>query len=107
MTDFNNRFQKTWDRNIPAIVKPSLGNAFLYYLRDFNSDIAITLQTMGGNTLWYAYEVATKEKNTLIQSGKLTPRPPMPFFPNMPTHQPTIAPIPKTASGYSFSFYIF
>ena len=46
MTDFNYRFQKTWDR-IPTIVKPTPGNAFLHYLRAFNSDIATTIQTMG------------------------------------------------------------
>ena len=42
MTDFNYRFQKTWDI-IPATVKPSPGNAFLYYLRALNSDITTIL----------------------------------------------------------------
>ena len=42
MTDFNYRFQKTWDR-IPTTMKPSPNNAFLYYLRAFNYDIATTL----------------------------------------------------------------
>ncbi len=57
MIDFNYRFQKTWNR-IPTVVKPSPGNAFLYYLEAFNSDIATTLQSMGGDTLPNAYEIA-------------------------------------------------
>ena len=81
MTYFNYRFQKTWDR-IPMSVKPTPSNAFLYYLRDFNSDIATTIQTMGGDTLPNAYEIGIKAKNILIQAGKLALRPPMPFFPD-------------------------
>ena len=83
MTDFNYKFQKTWDR-ICTAVKPTPSNAFLYYLRAFDSDIATTLQTMGGNTLTNAYEVAIKAMNILIQGGKLAPRPPMPLYLNVP-----------------------
>ena len=46
MIDLNYRLQKTLDR-IPTAIKHSIGNAFLYYLRALNSDIATTLQTMG------------------------------------------------------------
>lgn len=65
MIDFDDRFQKTWDK-IPTAVKPSPGNAFLYYLRALNSDIATTLQYMRGDTLPNAYEVAIRAENILI-----------------------------------------
>ena len=64
MTDFNYRFQKTWDR-IPTLVKPTFGNAFLHYLRAFNSNIATTIQTMGGDTLPNAYDTTIKAKKHL------------------------------------------
>ena len=98
MTDFNYRFQKTWDR-IPAAVKPSPGNAFLYYLRALNSDIATVLQTMGGTTLLGAYDMAIRAENTLIQGRKIAPRPPMSLFPEIPNHQPSITPIPTASSS--------
>lgn len=98
MIDFNYRFQKTWDR-IPTAVKPSPGNAFLYYLRALNSDIATILQTMGGTTLPGAYDMAIRVENTLIQGGKIAPRPPMPLFPEIQNHQPSIAPIPTASSS--------
>ena len=65
MTDFNYRFQITWDR-IPTSVKPTPSNAFLHYLRAFNNDIATTIQTMGGDTLSNAYDIAIKEETILI-----------------------------------------
>ena len=65
MIDFNYRFQKTWDR-IPTSSKPTPGNAFLHYLRAFNSDIATTIQTMGGDTLPNAYDTTIKAENILI-----------------------------------------
>lgn len=80
-------------------MKPSPGNAFLYYLRALNSDIATILQTMGGTTLPGAYDMAIRVENTLIQGGKIAPRPQMPLFPEMPNHQPTIAPIPIASSN--------
>ena len=54
---------------------------------------------MGGDTLPNAYEIAKKEENILIQGGKLALRPPMPFFLDIPNHQPTIAPIPTTPTS--------
>ena len=99
MTDFNYRFKKTWDR-IPTSVKPTPSNAFLHYLRAFNSDIATTIQTMGGDTLPNAYDTTIKTKNILIQGRKLAPRPLMPFFPNVPNHQPEMAPLPTTSKSH-------
>ena len=79
-------------------MKPTLGNALLHYLRAFNNDIATTIQTMGGDTLHDAYDIAIKVENILIQGGKLAPRPPMPFFPNVPSHQPTMAHVPTMST---------
>lgn len=65
LTDFNYRFQKTWDR-IPVVVKPTLGGAFLYYLKALDSDLALTLQSFEGDTLPAAYDIAIRAKNILI-----------------------------------------
>ena len=100
MTDFNYRFQK--DR-IPTSVKPTLGYAFLHYLRAFNSDIATTIQTMGGDTLPNAYDIAIRAENILIQGGKLAPKPPMPFFLDVPNHQPAMALLPTTSTSQSLA----
>jgi hypothetical protein len=54
---------------------------------------------MGGNTLPVAYDLAIRVENTLIQAGKLAPRPPMPLFPEIPTQVPTVAPIPTTSTS--------
>ena len=100
MIDFSYIFQKKWDI-IPTSVMPTLGNAFLHYLRAFNSDIANTIQTMRGDTLPNAYDIAIRVENILIQVGKLAPRPPMPFFPDVPNHQPAMAPLPTTSTSQS------
>ena len=44
-----------------------------------------------------------RQKNILIQGGKLAPRPPMPFFPNVPNHQPAMAPLPTTSTSQSLA----
>ena len=98
MTDFNYRFQKTWDR-IPIAVKPTLGNAFLHYLKAFNSDIVTTVKTMGGDTLPDACEISIRIENILIQGGKLAPRHPTPFFPKILDHKPPVALIPTTSTN--------
>ena len=98
MTNFNYRFQKTWGR-ISTTIKPSPDNAFLYYLRAFNSDIVTTLQSMRGDTLPNSYEIAIRAENILIQGGKLAPRPPMPFFPDMPNHQPSVSHIHTSSTS--------
>ena len=54
---------------------------------------------MGGDTLPNAYDTAIKVENILIQVGKLAPRPPMPFFPDVPNHQPAMAPLPTTSTS--------
>ena len=58
---------------------------------------------MGGDTLPNAYEIVISTRNILIQGGNLSPRPPMPFFPNIPNHQPTIAPIPTLSTSQPLS----
>ena len=54
---------------------------------------------MGGTTLPGAYDMAIRDENTLIQGGKIAPRPPMPLFPEIQNHQPSIAPIPTASSS--------
>ena len=58
---------------------------------------------MGGDTLPNAYDIAIKVENILIQGGKLAPRPPMPFFPDVPNHQPAMAPLPTTSTSQSLA----
>lgn len=84
-------------------MKPAPGNAFLHYLIAFNSDIATTIQTMGGDTLPQAYEITIRSENILIQGGKLAPRPPMAFFLDVPNHQPAMAPLPTTSTSQALT----
>ena len=49
ISNFNFCFQRTWDR-ILASIKHSNDHAFLYYLKAFNSDILVMIQSMGGHT---------------------------------------------------------
>ena len=79
ISNFNFRSQRMWDK-IPPSIKPSEDHAFLYYLRAFNSDISVMIQSMGGNTLPGAFDTTVKAENNLIQAGKLPPRPLMPYF---------------------------
>ena len=79
ISDFNFHFQRTWDKSPPSI-KPSNDHAFLYYLKAFNSDISVMIQSMGGRTLPGAFDIAVRAENSLIQVRKLPPRPPMPYF---------------------------
>ena len=58
---------------------------------------------MGGDTFPNAYEIGIKLENILIQGGKLAPRPPMPFFPDVPNHQPTTTPLPTTSTSQSLT----
>lgn len=81
MTDFNYHFERTWNR-IPTMVKPSPEHAFLYYLKDLNSDISIMIQSMGGVTLPTPYDISIRAEKNLIQAGKIAPRPPMSIFPD-------------------------
>ncbi|KAH9294558.1 hypothetical protein KI387_040236, partial [Taxus chinensis] len=97
LTDFNFRFQRTWER-IPMVVRPTAECAFLYYLKALNSDISMLIQSMGGTTIPAAYSIAIRAENCLIQAGKLAPRPPMPLYPNLESpstsQAPNLAPIP-------------
>lgn len=82
MMDFNFRFQRMWNR-IPATVRPSSQHALLYYLRALNSDIFVMTQSMDGNNLPGAYDLAIRAENSLIQARKIAPRPTMPIFPEL------------------------
>lgn len=99
LTDFNFRFQMTWER-IPVAVRPATEGAFLYYLKTLNSDISMLIQSMGGITIPVAYNIAIRAENCLIQAGKLAPRPPMPLFPSSESpstnQMPILAPIPTS-----------
>lgn len=81
-------------------MKPTLGGAFLYYLKAFDSDLATTLETMGGNTLPDAYDISIRAENLLIQGGKPAPRPMMPLLSDVPIQQPVVSPIPTTTSSH-------
>ncbi|KAH9308959.1 hypothetical protein KI387_036870, partial [Taxus chinensis] len=91
LTDFNFRFQKTWER-IPVAVRPTVEGAFLYYLKALNSDISMLIQSMGGITIPMAYSIAIRAQNCLIQAGKLAPKPPMPLFPSLESPNTNQAP---------------
>ena len=97
ISDFNFHSQRTWDR-IPPSIKPSNDHALLYYLKAFNSDISIMIQSMGGCTLPGAFDITIRAKNNLIQARKLPPRPPMPYFleiqPLVPIVEPPLAVVP-------------
>ena len=101
MMDFNNRFQRTWTR-ISVSVRPSTDHAFLYFLKSLNSDISVMIQSMGGVSLPRAYDISIRAENSLIQVGKIAPRPPMPIFAdiqlNMPLAIPPFNPLPIVPS---------
>lgn len=90
--DFNYQFQRTLNR-ILVSVKPSNDYAFLFYLKALNSDIALMIQSMGGNTLPVAFDVAVRAENSLIQVGKIAPRPPMPIFADLQPIIPIVPPV--------------
>ena len=54
---------------------------------------------MGGDTLPNAYEISIRAENILMQGAKLAPRPSIPFFLDMPNHQPIVAPVPTTSTS--------
>jgi hypothetical protein len=68
---------------MPISVRPSADHAFLYFLRSLNSNISVMIQSMGGVLLPQAYDTAIRAENSLIQEGKIAPRPPMPIFPDI------------------------
>ena len=59
VTYFNFLFQRTWER-IPQTIRPSAKHSFLYYLRAFNSDIAVMIQSMQVVTLLDAYDIVVR-----------------------------------------------
>ena len=60
------------------------------------------IQSMGGVSLPQAYAITIRAENSLIQVGKIAPRPPMPIFldiqPNMPLAIPPFNPLPIVPS---------
>jgi hypothetical protein len=79
------------------MVNISLDHAFVYFIREINSDVDVMIQSMGGVTLPTTYDLAIKAENNLIQVGNISPRPPMTIFldihPSMPIHIPQITPL--------------
>ena len=106
---FNFHFQRTWDR-ILASIKPSNDHGFLYYLKTFNSDILVMIQSMGGRTLLGAFDIAVRAKNSLIQARKLPPRPPMPYFveiqPLVPAMVPPLVVVPPGPALPAFNVQV-
>ncbi|KAH9291090.1 hypothetical protein KI387_044661, partial [Taxus chinensis] len=66
-TDFNFRFQRSWDK-IPVVVRLRAEGTFLYYLKALNSDISMLIQSIGGTTLPVAYSISIRADNYLIQA---------------------------------------
>lgn len=88
MSSFNISFSRTWER-ILVSVNLQAHHAFLYYLRSLNSDISTMIQSVGGETLPKTYDIANHDENSLIQAGKLAPRPSVPFLADLvPIPQP-------------------
>lgn len=78
--------------------------AFVFYLKAFNSDISVMIQSLRGNTLLQAFNLAVQAENNLIDVGKLAPYPTMPVFPEMSTQvMEEVTPSTSTPqSMYSF-----
>ena len=75
----------------------SSGKAFeracsLHYLTSLNSDISIMIQSMGGYSLPQGYDIEIRAKNSLIQVGKISPRPPMPIYLDIQPSTPLVVP---------------
>lgn len=79
LTNFNLRFQWTWQR-IPLSTRPPTDMAFVFYLKAFNSNISVMIQSPGANTLLQAFDIVVQAENNLIDVGKLTPHHIMPVF---------------------------
>lgn len=62
---------------------PPTDMVFVFYLKAFNSDISMMIQSLGGNTLLQAFELVVQAENNMIDIGKLAPQPLMPVFPEL------------------------
>lgn len=51
------------------------------------------IQSMGGNTLPTTFDVVVRAENSLIQAGKIAPRPPMPIFADLQPIIPIVPPV--------------
>lgn len=77
---------------------------FVFYLKAFNSDISVMIQSLGGNTLSQEFDIAIQAENNLIDVGKLSPRPIMPVFPEI-SHQTPKELVPSTSTLQSIYVY--
>lgn len=62
------------------VTHPLVDMAFFFYLKAFNCNISMMIQSLWGITLLGAYDLAIQAKNNFIDAGKLPPRPPMLVF---------------------------
>lgn len=72
VTKFNIRFQRTWQR-ILLSAHPPADMKFVFYLNPFNSNISVMIQSLRGNILSNAYDLAVQAEINLIDAGKLAP----------------------------------
>lgn len=68
------------------------------------------IQSIGGRKLPTTYNIAVRVENSLIREGKISPRPPMPLFPEISQvpqntlaliHVPEKIKLPVTSTSYS------
>lgn len=78
--------------------------AFFFYLKAFNSDISVMIQSLGGSIVPNSYELAVQAKNNLIDVGKLPPRPPIFIFLEL-TRQALEPPYLSTSAPQSMYTY--
>lgn len=78
--------------------------AFVFYLKSFNSNILVMIQSLGGNTLPQAFELAVQAKNNMIDVGKLALRPLMSVFPDL-SNRASKEVVPSTSAPQSMYMY--
>lgn len=103
VTDFNMRFQRTWQM-IPFSTCLPTDMAFVFYLKAFNSDISMMIQSLWGSTLSDAYDLAIWVENNLIDAEKLAPWPLMSVFPEILNQVPELV-VPSTSIPHSMYVY--
>lgn len=77
---------------------------FVFYLKAFNSDISVMIQSKGGNTLPQAFDLVVSVEINLIDAGKLSPRPLMPIFPDL-SNQVVELVVPSSSASQSMYVY--
>lgn len=101
---FNLRFQRTWKR-IPLSAHLPTNMAFIFYLKAFNFNKSVMIQSLGGNTLSQAFDLAVEAENNLIDVGKLVPRPLMLVFLELSNQVPEPAATPSSSTSQSMYAY--